>query len=88
MLRFRRLYIMPTVCQNLFFGHKYFESWNPKIHGPRNYLKSFYVASLIDKCGTNKHYPLAMFRNGIYKKERSSYKVTMNYGTPSSSYDS
>ena len=37
------------------------DSWNPKIHGPRNYLQSFYVASLIDKCGTMMHYPLAMF---------------------------
>ena len=51
-----------------FFVEKYFESWDPKIHGPRNYLQSFYVAPLIEKYGTNKHYPLAMFRNGIRKK--------------------
>ena len=48
-----------------FFVVKDFESWYPKIHGPCNYLHSFYVAALIDKCGTNNHYPLEMFRNGI-----------------------
>ena len=65
-----------------FFVDKYLESWDPKIHGPRNYLQSFYVAFIIDKCRTNNHYPLAVFRNGISKKTRSSYKVTMNDGTP------
>ena len=51
-----------------FFVEKDFESWDLKIHGPRNYLHSFYVATLIDECGTNKHYPLAMFINSISKK--------------------
>ena len=49
----------------LFFVEKYFDSWDPKIHGPRNYLQIFYVAALIDKFRTTKDYPLAMFRNGI-----------------------
>ena len=31
-----------------FFVEKDFESWDPKIHGPRNYLQSFYVAALIE----------------------------------------
>ena len=44
-----------------FFVGKYFDSWDPKIHGPRNYLQSFNVALLIDKYGTTKHYPLTMF---------------------------
>ena len=44
-----------------FFSEKDFDSWDPKIHGPRNYLQSFYVADLIEQCGTNKHYPLEMF---------------------------
>ena len=48
-----------------FFVEKDFDSWDPKIHGPRNYLQSFYVAAVIEKCGTKKHYPLAMFINGI-----------------------
>ena len=64
-----------------FFAEKYFESWDLKIHVPRHYLQSFCVAALIDKFGTKKHYPLAMFINGIFKK-RTSYKGTINYGTP------
>ena len=71
-----------------FFVEKDFESWDTKIHIPRNYLQSFYVAALIDKYGTNNHYPLEMFRNNIYKKTISSYKGTMNNGTPLSSSDS
>ena len=51
-----------------FFVQKDFESWNLKIHGPRNYIQSFYLASIIDECGTKKYYQLAMFRYGIYKK--------------------
>ena len=47
------------------YVEKYFESWDPKIHSPRNYLQSFYVDALIDECGNDKHYPLAMFQNGI-----------------------
>ena len=50
---------------NLVFVEKHFDSWDPQIHDPRNYLQSFNVAALIDKCGTNKHYLLAMFRNVI-----------------------
>ena len=56
-----------------FFVEKDFESWDPKIHGPCNYIQGFYVAAIIDKCSTNNHYPLAMFRNGIPKNKRSSY---------------
>ena len=48
-----------------FFVEKDFYSWDPKIYGPRNYLQSFYVAALIDKYGTTKHYLLAMFQNSI-----------------------
>ena len=54
-------YCTPTYI----FVKKYFNSWDPKIQGPRNYIQSFYVAALIDKWGTTKHYTLAMFRNGI-----------------------
>ena len=71
-----------------FSVEKYFESWDPKIHGPHIYIQSFNVAILIDECGTNNHYPLAMFKNGIYKKTISSYKVTMDDGNPLSSSDS
>ena len=69
------------------FVEKDFNSWDPKIHGPRNYLQSFYVAALIEECGTTKHHPLTMFRNGISKKTRSSYKGTIKDGNPLSYYD-
>ena len=75
---------MPTVPKFVFV-EKYFESWDPQIHVPCNYLQSFYMADLIDECRTRKHYTLAMFRNIISKKTRSSYKDTMNDGTPYSS---
>ena len=32
-----------------FFAENYFNSWDPKIHGPCYNLHSFYVADLIDK---------------------------------------
>ena len=47
-----------------FFVEKDFESWDLKIHGPRNYLHSFYVAPLIGEYGTDKHYLVTMLRNG------------------------
>ena len=50
-------------------------------------LNENYVASLIEECGTNNHYPLAMFRNGISKKTRSSYIGMMEDGIPSSFSD-
>ena len=31
-----------------FFVEKYFESWDPKIHGPPNCIYSFYLAALIE----------------------------------------
>ena len=71
-----------------FFVEKYFDSWDPKIHSPRNYLHIFYVANPIDECSTNKLYPLAMFRNGISKKTISSYIGMMDDGIPSTSSDS
>ena len=71
-----------------FFVEKDFDSWYPKIHGPRNYLQSFYVAAIVDKCGTAKHYPLAMFRNGILKNTRSSVTGKMDDGIPLSPSDS
>ena len=70
-------------CWQKIYVEKYFKSWDPKIHGPRNYLQSFYVAAFIEEFGNKNHYPLAMFLNGISKNTRSSYKGTMNDGTPS-----
>ena len=48
-----------------FFVEKFFDVWDSEIHGPRNYLQSFYLAALIQKCGEKKHYPFAEIRNGI-----------------------
>ena len=67
---------------------KDFEISDPKIHSPCNYIQSFYVDVLIEECGTEKHYSFAMFRNGISKKTRSSYIVTMKNETLSSPSDS
>ena len=33
------------------FVERYFDRWDPKIHGPYNYLQSFYVDALIDEYG-------------------------------------
>ena len=51
-----------TYCMpKSFFVEKYFDSWDPKIHVPRNYIQIFYVVALIDECRTTKNYPLAIF---------------------------
>ena len=71
-----------------FFVEKYFESWDPKIHCPRNYLQIFYVAAHIERYGTKKHCPLAAFKKWYIKKTRSSYKGTVIDGAPYSSSDS
>ena len=34
-----------------YFVEENFNSWHPKTHGPRNYLQSFYLAALVQKCG-------------------------------------
>ena len=47
--------------QKRVFVEKYFKSWDPKIHSPRNYLQIFYLDALIEECGTEKHYPLEFF---------------------------
>ena len=47
--------------QKYFFVEKYSDGWDPKIHSPRNYTQSFYVATLIEECGIEKHCPLEMF---------------------------
>ena len=40
-----------SCTQIKFFVEENLVSWNPKTHGPRNYLLSFYLAALIHKCG-------------------------------------
>ena len=88
MRRLRKNLYNACCTPKYFYVEKDFESWDPKIHGPRNYLQSFYVAALIEECRNKKHYPLEMFRYNISKNTGSSYKVTMNNGTTLSSSDS
>ena len=77
-------YYTPTYL----FIDKCLESWYPKIHSPCNYFQRFYVAALIEYCGTENHFLPEKFRNYISKKTRSFYKVTIKNGTPLSSSDS
>ena len=71
MCRLCKISITPTVRQDHFFVEKYFDSSDPEIHSPRNYLQIFYVAAIIDKCETMENYPLALFRNDISENIRS-----------------
>ena len=57
-----------------FFVGEYFDSWDPRIHGHRNYLQGFYVTARIEEYGTNKYYPLVMFQNCILKNEIMLYR--------------
>ena len=71
-----------------FFVEENLVSWNPKTHGPRNYLQSFYLAALIHKCREKNKYPYAeirIFSAGI--RTRSFQKENDNNGTSSSSSD-
>ena len=77
--------IIPNVRQNIFLLRKISRVGVPK---STVLVIIFRVFMWSLSCGTNKNHPLAMFRNGIYKKKRSSYKGTMNNGTPLSSFDS
>ena len=83
-----KIYKLPTVSHWSFFSEENFDNLDPKIHGPRNYLQSFYLAALIQKCRGKTHYPFSEIRNGIsIKRTRSSYNERMNNGTSLSYYD-
>ena len=47
MKKFQNASCTPIKC----FVEENLVSWHPKTHGPRNYLQSFYLAALIQKCG-------------------------------------
>ena len=65
-----------------------FDSWHPKTHGPRNYLHSFYLAALIQKCREKDLYPYAEIRNlTAGRRTRSFQKENHNNGNSSSSSD-
>ena len=70
-----------------FFVEENLASWHPKTYGPRNYLQSFYLATLIHKCG-KKEYPYSEIRNFTAgRRTRSFQKENDNNGTSSSSPD-
>ena len=71
-----------------FFVEENLYSWHPKIHGLCNYLQSFYLSALIQKCGGKKHYPYAEFLNVSSRKITIlSHKESDNNGTSSLSSD-
>ena len=58
-----------------FFVEEYFDNWNTKTHGPRNYLRSFYLAALIQKCG--EKLIIHMQRFEIVFQEKGQYHLIM-----------
>ena len=71
-----------------FFVEENFDIWDPKIHGPRNYLQSFYLAALIQKCGVKNSLFICRYSKWYLKKKKtSSYNERMNNGTSLSSSD-
>ena len=80
MWRLCKIYITPTVRQNHFFVEKYFDSWDTKIHGHSNYLQSFYVTALIDKCGTTKKIHLQCLEMVSKKDEIACYMQYVRWG--------
>ena len=70
-----------------YFVEKHFDIWDPEIHSPREYLQSFYLASLIQKCGEKSIIHLQIFVMVFEKWTRSSYNDIMNNVTSSSSSD-
>ena len=51
-----------------FFVEENFDTWDPKIHGPRNYLQSFYLAELIQKCGEKLIIHMQRFEMAVQEK--------------------
>ena len=70
-----------------FFAEKNFDIWDPEIHGPCNYLQSFYLADLIQKCGGGS-LSICRYSKWYFKKRtRSYYNEMMNNETYLSSSD-
>ena len=64
----QNLYNVYCMLKYIFVGND-FDSQDPKIRGPCIHLQFFYVAALIEECGTNNHYTLAIFRNSMQKRQ-------------------
>jgi hypothetical protein len=72
------LFLSAILTSLAFFVEDDFKEWNPKIHGPRNFLQSFYVAALAYDAGSLKDYPMANTHKGILQETRSSTNEVMN----------
>ena len=70
-----------------FFVEKNFDIWDHKIHAPRYYLQSFYLAALIQKRGKKIIIHFRVSKWYLKKRTISSYNETMNNGTSSLSSD-
>eukprot|EP00978_Attheya_sp_CCMP212_P038892 scaffold197238_cov26-Attheya_sp.AAC.2 len=66
------LFLSAILTSVEFFVEDDFKDWNPKIHGPRNFLQSFYIAALAYDAGSLKDYPMANKRKGVLQETRSS----------------
>ena len=52
-----------------FFVEKKFNIWDPEIHGPRNYLQSFYLAAFIQKCRGKTALSICRYSKWYFKKK-------------------
>ena len=68
-----------------FFVKRYFESWDPKIHGPRNYLQIFMWPLSFINAGPISIIHLQCLETVYIKRQDCLMKGTINDGTPSSS---
>jgi len=48
------------------------------MHGPRNFLQSFYIAALAYDSGNLKGYPMANVRKGVLQETRASPNGAMD----------
>ena len=68
--------LQKACCTSIeFFGEEKFDNWHPKTHGPCNYLQSFYLAALIQKCGGESIIHLQSFK--ILFQEKGQYHLIM-----------
>ena len=74
----RDYFLSAILTDGAFFVEDDFPDWNPKIHGPRNFLQSFYIAALAHKSGRLKDFPMADTRYGLSQETRSSANNASN----------
>ena len=67
----QNVYCTPLEC----FVEKIFDVWDPEIHGPRNYLQSFYLAALIQKTRRKKALSICRDSKWYYKKKGQDHLI-------------